>query len=197
MSYADHPYSHFKGDNVTRAERIERQVIDVILKSELPDEERAWSKAFELKHSSSVSKIGRILAQKRGLDEEIASIACVLHDIFVFQTGRCDNHGPEGALIADKMLRDACQFSDEEIAEITQAIKHHSEKDVYSEDPYVELVKDADVFDCSLFEGVHDAYVYEKSHEKCRSYFQRIHAVRKELGLPHDKQWDTIEMIGR
>lgn len=198
MAYVYNPiYHHFKGDRVTRAELIERMVTETILKSKVADENRAWSKTFELKHSSSVSKIGRILAQKRGLDEEIASIICVLHDIYVFETGRCTDHGSKGGPIAKKMLQRTGKFSEKEISQIVKAVKNHSDKHVYSNDPYVELVKDADVFDVSLFEGVHDAYVYEKAPKTCRQYFKRIHAVRDELGLPHDPQWDTIEMVGK
>jgi hypothetical protein len=46
-----------------------------------------------------------------------------------------------------------------------------------------------------LFEGVHDAYVYEKAPKTCREYFKRVQRVREELGLPYDKQWDSLEMI--
>lgn len=197
MAYVYNPiYHHFKGNNVTRSELIERMVVDIILKSKISDSERAWGKVFELKHSSSVSKIGRILAQKRGLNEEIASIICVLHDIYVFQTGRCTDHGPKGATIAEKILRKTKKFSEPEIRLIVKAIKNHSDKHIYSNDPYVELVKDADVFDCSLFEGVHDAYIYEKSPKTCIEYFKRIKKIRAELGLPNESKWDSLEMIG-
>lgn len=197
MAYTYNPiYHHFKGDDVTRSELIERIVTKVILESKMPDEDRAWSKTFELKHSASVVKIGRILAQKRGLDEEIAAIACALHDIYVFETGRCTDHGRLGAPIAKKMLEDSGRFSDEEISLIVKTVKNHSDKHVFSDDPYVELVKDADVFDCSLFEGTHDAYVYEKSEKMCQQYFKRVRDIRVELGLPLEDKWDTCEMVG-
>lgn len=198
MSYTYNPiYHHFKGEHVTRSELIERMVTEIILQSPLPDEERAWSKTFELKHSASVSKIGRILAQKRGLNEEIASVICVLHDIYVFETGSAKDHAIQGAQRAEKILRKTKKFSKKEIGQIVKAVKNHSDKHVYSDDPYVELVKDADVFDCSLFEGAHDGYLYEKSPDMCREYFKRINAVRDELGLPRDSQWDCFEMIGK
>lgn len=197
MSNPQNPvYHHFKGDRVTRSELVERTVTQIILKSEMPDEERVWSKTFELKHSASVAKIGRILAQKRGLDEEIAAIACALHDIYVFKTGNGSNHAKLGAPIADQILRETGKFKEEEISQIVKAVEHHSNKHIHSDDPYVELVKDADVFDCSLFEGAHDAYVYEKSEDICKQYFDRVKAVRNELGLPHEEKWDKCEMIG-
>ena len=61
----------------------------------------------------------------------------------------------------------------------------------------MELVKDADVFDCGLLDGVHDAYLYEKSLTNCRKYFARIRAVRKELHLPKDSQWDIFKYVER
>lgn len=197
MSYTYNPiYTHFKGDHITRSERIERMVTDIILKSPLPDEDRAWSKTFELKHSASVAKIGRMLAQQRGLDENLAVIICALHDIYVFETGRVTDHGPKGAPIAEKILRETKEFTEDEIKLITKAVKNHSDKHIISKDPYIELIKDADVFDCSLYEGVHDAYVYEKSEETCKHYFARVRRIREELNLPAEKQWSVYEMVG-
>lgn len=194
MAYIYNPiYHHFKGKNVTRTELMERTVVETILKSKRPDEDRSWGKAFELKHSSSVAQIGRILAQKRRLDPQLAAIICAMHDIFVFTTGRVTDHAHNGAPIAEKLLRKSKRFTEKEIKTITRAIYNHSDKQVLSKDPYVELVKDADVFDCGLYEGVHDAYVYEKEPKTCRTYFERIKKVRKELGLPKDSKWDSIE----
>lgn len=198
MSYTYNPiYSHFKGSDMTRCELIERAVVDMILKSKMPDEKRSWSKTFELKHSSSVTQFGRVLAQKRGLNPELAAIICAMHDIYVFTTGRVTDHAHKGAPIARKVLEKTKKFTATEIKLITAAVYNHSDKHVISKNPYVELVKDADVFDCGLYQGVHDAYVYEKSLQNCKKYFARIRAVRKELGLPKDPQWDIYKYIER
>ena len=159
----------------------------------MPDAERSWSKVFELKHSSSVAQIGRILAQKRGLQVDLGAVICTMHDISVFVSGRVTDHAHKGAPIAAKMLRKTKRFSDQEIKLISGAIYNHSDKQIISKNPYYELVKDADVFDCGLYDGVHDAYVYEKAPKTCRAYFQRVKRVRKELGLPKDPKWDSIE----
>jgi uncharacterized protein len=198
MSYTYNPiYSHFKGNDVTRAERVERLVVQTILKSKMPDKERAWSKTFELKHSSAVTQLGRILAQKRGLDPSLAAIICCMHDIYVFTTGRVTDHAHKGAPIAKKLLEKMKLFTPKEIKLITSGIYNHSDKHIVSKDPYIELVKDADVLDCGLFDGAHDAYVYEKAPATCRSYFNRIKAVRKELNLPKDPQWDSLDYVER
>ena len=196
MAYVYNPiYHHFKGKNVTRAEFIERMMIAIILKSKLPDVERSWSKTFELKHTSAVTQIGRILAQKRGLDSSLAAIMCAMHDVFVFTTGRTTDHAHKSAPIAEKILIKTKKFTPQEIKLITSAIYNHSDKNVVSKNSYVELVKDADVLDCGLYDCVHDAYVYEKSPANCRAYFNRIKKVRKELGLPKDAKWDSIEYV--
>ena len=196
MTYVYNPiYTHFKGDKLTRTELMERATIRTILDSKKPDEDRSWSKTFELKHASAVTQLGRILAQKRGLDAELCAIICTMHDIYVFTTGRVTDHAHKGAPIAEKMLRRTKKFTEREIKLITRAIYNHTDKQVLSTNPYYELVKDADVFDCGLYAGVHDAYVYEKSPKICKTYFERIKRVRKELGLPKDPRWNKVEFL--
>ncbi len=185
-----HTYTHFKGERISRCERIQRMVVETILQSPVPDEERDWSKVFELKHSSSVVQTACMLAQKRGLDQELAVLGAVLHDIAVFKMGSANNHAKNGIDIAKQMLVETKQFSTEEIEHIKLLVGEHSNKHLVSGDPLVELVKDADVFDCSLLEGAYNAYTQQKSPEIVKHYFARIQRVRNELGLPHDKQWD-------
>ncbi len=165
-------------------------VVETILQSQVPDAERDWSKVFELKHSSSVTQMARILAQKRGLDEELAVLGAVLHDIAVFKTGFAKDHAKSGVVIAGEILKATKQFSEEEIEHVKLLVGEHSNKHLVSDDPLTELVKDADVFDCSLLEGARDAYLQQKSPEIAKQYFTRIQKVRNELGLPYDPQWD-------
>ena len=111
MSYTYNPvYSHFKGKNITRTELMERMMIETILKSKMSDKDRAWSKVFELKHTSAVTQIGRMLAQKRGLNPSLAAIICGMHDIYVFTTGRVTDHAHKGAPIAKKILEKTKKF---------------------------------------------------------------------------------------
>ncbi|MFH1790053.1 MAG: HD domain-containing protein [bacterium] len=188
-------YSHFKGDNITRVELIERLVAETVINTKIPDEKRSWGKVFELKHSSSVIQIGRLLAEKRGLDIELTAVMSALHDIYVNLTGRISDHAHKGVPIAEKMLEKTNKFKEKEIAVILKGIKNHSDKHIISKDPYVEFMKDADVLDCSMYVGVHDAYLYEKSEKIVRTYFARIKKIRKELGLPKDDQWNNFKMI--
>jgi len=179
-------FHHFKGSGLTRSEKVQRKVVEVLLNG-LPDEKRESSVIWELKHSSGCCQIGRILAQKRDLSTELAEIMCVLHDIYVIVEGKYDEHAKRGAELAQKILAEIGGFSQDEINIIAEAILHHSEKQIYTEKPYVELVKDADVFDCSLYENAQGFYVLHKPKDIYEEYVRRIKQVRKELGLnPND-----------
>lgn len=176
-------FHHYKGENLSRSEKVERKVVELLLNSKLQDSERDSSIAWELKHSSGCCQIARILAQKRNLDVEIAEVSSILHDIYVIVEGKYKDHAKLGAPIAKEILEEIGGFSQKEIEKITSAVAHHSEKDIYSDDLYVELVKDVDVFDCSLYKGAEGFYRIHKPEDIVKEYENRIKAVRKELGL--------------
>ncbi len=177
-------YHHFKGEDLTRSEKIQRLVTRMILDSKIPDNERENSIVWELKHHAGCVQIGRILAQKRHLDVELSEIICVLHDVYVIVEGKYKDHARFGAELVRKILSETKEFTEEEIETITQAIAHHSEKEVYTDNPYIELAKDADVFECSLYQGAEGFYKLHKSAAVFKEYIQRIKKVRQELGLP-------------
>lgn len=176
-------FHHYKGDELSPTEKVERKVIEMIASSNVPDSQREDSVTFEFMHASGCMQIGRLLAQKRRLDVDIASVACMLHDIYVIVNGKYKSHGIEGAPIARKILEEVGGFSGDQINTITQAIGHHSEKEVYSNDPYTELVKDVDVFDCSLYSNAEGFYRLHKPVLIFNEYVNRIKKVRDELGL--------------
>ncbi len=177
-------FHHYKGNDLTPPEKVERKFAELLLRSKLPDSDRESSIIWELKHSSGCCQIGRILAQKRGLDVEISETAALLHDIYVAVEGKYSNHAALGAPLAQKLLEEVGGFAPDQIKTIVTAIAEHSQKEVYSDDPYVELVKDVDVFDCSLYRGAEDYYRIHKPAEIVEEYAKRTKAVRKELGLP-------------
>ena len=177
-------FHHYKGTNLTRSEKVEREVVELLINSKLPDDERESSVVWELKHSSGCCQVARILAQKRGLNIEIAEVTNVLHDIYVIVEGKYKDHAKLGAPIAKEILKKIGGYYPEEIKTVTDAIAHHSEKEIYSDDPYTELVKDADVFDCSLYKGAERFYRLHKPEEIFKEYVKRIKKVREELGLP-------------
>ena len=176
-------FHHFKGNGLSRSEKIQREVVQLLLESKLPDENRENSIVWEIKHSSGCCQLGRILAQKRNIDIELAEVACVLHDVYAIIEGKYEDHAKRSAEIAKKMLENSGDFSKEEIGIITEAIAHHSEKQIYTGKPYVELVKDVDVLDCSLYENSEAFYILHKPKEIYDQYVKRAENVRKELGL--------------
>lgn len=176
-------FHHYKGNNLTRFEKVERKVLELSISSNIPDSKREDSMIFELKHASGCTQIARILAQKRNLNVEISDVAATLHDIYVVLNGIYKNHAKLGAPIAERILREIGGFSEKEIKVVTQAVYHHSEKEIYSDDPYIELVKDVDVFDCSLYKGAEGFYRIHKPNYIFKEYVKRIKRVRKELGL--------------
>lgn len=180
-------FHHYKGEELNKFEKVERKVIELIFVSNIDDKDREDSKYFEFMHAAGCMQIGRILAQKRNLDVDVASVTCILHDIAVIKSGTYKDHAKLGAEIAKEILAEVGGFSEEEITTITNAIAHHSEKEVYSNEPHTELVKDADVFECSLYKNAKGFYKTHKPDEIFKEYENRIKKVREELGLkPED-----------
>jgi len=178
--------SHFKGNNLSRSENVQRIVAQLILDSKIPDEQRENSKIWELKHHAGTVQIGRILAIKRNLNLELTELICVLHDIYPIVTGKYKDHARLGGVLAKEILQKTQEFTEQEIATICNAIAAHSNKDTVDTDPYMELIKDADAFECSLYEGAEGFYKLHKPEEVFLKYAQRIRNVRRELGLPTD-----------
>ena len=185
-------YHHFKGNKLNRSEFVQRKVIRIILNSRLTDKERESSIVFELKHCSGCTQVGRILAEKRGLNKEYAELICALHDIQVIVKGKYYDHAHLGAKIAQKILKQTKKFSEKEIKLICEAIYHHSDKHVYTRNPYIELAKDADTLDCFLYDNVEPYYIYNKKPAVAIEYFKRIINLRKEMGMKPLKKYDEI-----
>jgi len=85
-------YHHFKGDNLTPSEKVERKIVELLLNSKIPDRKRESSIVFELKHSSECVQVARIIAQKRNLDISLAESIAALHDIYVIVNGTYKEH---------------------------------------------------------------------------------------------------------
>src|SRR3990172_12486804 len=117
-------FHHYKGNELTPSEKVERKVVELLLDPKLPDSKRESSIVWELKHSSGCCQIARILAQKRGLNIEVSEVASLLHDIYVAVEGRYKDHAKLGAPIAKQILEEVGGFTEEQINTITQAITH-------------------------------------------------------------------------
>jgi putative nucleotidyltransferase with HDIG domain len=95
-------------------------------------------------HLYGVSLAATMIAKKRGLDPELASMAGMLHDLHAYKTGSYDDHAHKGAELARKILGKLELTDEAETDIICSAIYHHDDK--YNTDsPMDEVLKDADV----------------------------------------------------
>ncbi len=109
--------------------------------NEISDEDKRNS---AIVHLYGVSLAATMIARKRGLDPEIASMAAMLHDLYAYESGSYDDHAHKGADLARRILAELRFTSDEETEQICSAIYYHDDKLVV-DSPMDEVLKDADV----------------------------------------------------
>ncbi|MBN1649162.1 MAG: HD domain-containing protein [Spirochaetales bacterium] len=130
---------------------------------------------LEIAHAYSVSLLCRLLARKRGLDEELCAIIGYLHDLGRIRYNIVGpGHASPGAEDSEKILGKTGLFSEAEIRIIVSAIRNHDDKHV-AHGPYDELVKDADSLDRSF-------HYRDSKRQELRS--KRYSRVLKEFGVP-------------
>jgi uncharacterized protein len=124
---------------------------DIIMKSTraLGDEDRDVPLAQDLFHILGSIKGATLLANKRGLDPEIVTIAMILHDLARIPTGIFDGHDQAGAPLVRGILQRLGDFTPEEIDQIVKLTLTHRQKG-QTGDPYEECIRDADVLDIYL-----------------------------------------------
>jgi len=101
-------------------------------------------------HLAYSACLGALLARKRGLDMDIAQTAGYLHDVWLHlnapYTGETVKlHAHEGALLAERFMREMGEYTEEEMATVVTMIENH---DFTSQvdDPMSEIMKDSDMF---------------------------------------------------
>ncbi|MHB8065084.1 MAG: HD domain-containing protein [Ruminiclostridium sp.] len=105
------------------------------------------------------------------LNVEIATICGMVHDIYPLYTGVFEDHARKGAFYVKALLESLDIFSDEEIKLITQAVYRHSDKKIIDE-PYDELLKDADVMYHCLYDS--DDPIREKEIERYKNLLNEL-----------------------
>lgn len=120
--------------------------------------ERDYPIIWERIHATSCAQIGRILAEKRNVDIEQAALACAIHDMGRWVSGRQLDHAPKGEEAARLFLAE-WSGTEETREQIIQAVINHSKKEQVGT-PLEELVKDADILDCYL----HGAEIVKVHH---------------------------------
>jgi uncharacterized protein len=132
----------------TKTDRLEklRAAIDAIVHQQPDLEEKRCGFA----HLYGVSAVCVLLAQRRGLDLQLAAAAGMLHDIWSYQTGDPTDHARHSASAARGLLGEQGEWTAAEIDAICDAIAHHSQKSE-QHGPLAELLKDADALQHYLY----------------------------------------------
>lgn len=132
---------------------------------------------YYFSHLYGVSECATLLALRRGLDAEIAASIGLLHDIKSCMSGYTDTHGQEGAALAESLLTEMGLYTIEEIACISDAIRHHSDKKTVH-GAYAELLKDADTLQpCLLHIDSHAPLPANRA--------RHMQAIAAELCIPN------------
>ena len=124
-------------------------------------------------HLYGVSLAATMIAKKRGLDPELASMAAMLHDLHAYKSGSYDDHAHKGAELARKILKDLELTNEQETELICSAIYHHDDK-ASVDSPADEVLKDADV----IHHCMNDITKPVKDKEK-----DRYEALCREFGM--------------
>lgn len=122
-----------------RLKELRKYVNTELNKMEDPDK-----RISAVAHLYGVSLAATMIAKKRGLDPEIASMAAMLHDLHAYKTGSYDDHAHKGAELAREILEELDLTDATETDMICSAIYHHDDKLVIDA-PMDEVLKDADV----------------------------------------------------
>ena len=112
--------------------------------------ERDESLDWERVHMASSARLAWMLAEERGLDPELCACACTVHDYGRILTGKQAGHAETGYAPVKLFLAKLELFTPDEIEQIACAVKNHSRKS-FVDAPMDEVVKDADVMDCTWY----------------------------------------------
>jgi len=141
---------------MNRIEKL-REFIDAILLNMNDTEERRCGYI----HLYGVAQACAMIANKRNLNAELATMAGMLHDLYSYQTMIRENHAHMGAALAKEILEELKITDKKETEMIYTAIYHHSDKGNIHTD-FDEALKDADVFQHSLYNVTIPAQKNEK-----------------------------------
>lgn len=100
-------------------------------------------------HLAYSACIGAILARRRGQDMDMAQTAGYLHDVWLhlhvpYDDATVKLHAHEGALLAERFMREMGEYTDDEIAVVITMIENH-DFTAQRDDPMSEIMKDADM----------------------------------------------------
>lgn len=187
-----HHYNTIKHNITDRVSIYEKFVVDELLNTKVLDSDRESSIAFEIMHHRGCAQFARILSRKRNLPLDVCTVGALLHDIYVIKTGKYTNHAENGVQYAKEILKHLGGFSPEEEKQIINIIKNHSNKEVFSNDPFVEFGKDVDILDSFIYPNAFGYYLKHKSLTIFNSYLVRAKRIWQELNIPIDCSFSVL-----
>jgi len=158
---------------MNRTYKIQRKLMEQIAELEQIGMQRDTSLNWERIHSVSCSRNGYFLALERGVDAELAAIACSVHDYGRIITGKQPGHAAAGDEPLRLFLMESGHFNGEEIAVIAQAARNHSRKGETGT-PIEEIVKDADVLECYWYGIAIEKDEYRRRLDRLQGRFRQI-----------------------
>ena len=161
---------------MSRLSKLQDLLLKYIREKTSSGEQRAYPLSWEIVHIASAPQFAMLLAEKRGVDPELAAVATAVHDFGRIVTGIQEGHAEAGYEQLKIWLKETELFSQEEIEVVALASKYHSNKEQVGS-PLEEIVKDSDIVDCYL----HGHPITKESHRG------RLAAVKKELHLPEEQ----------
>ncbi|MFI3325219.1 MAG: HD domain-containing protein [Clostridia bacterium] len=153
---------------MNRIEEVRKYVDQVIFNIPNNEEKRA---AYI--HLYGVSQVCTLIAMKRNEDVELATIAGMLHDIYIYSTLDSTNHAHKGSVIAKEILQKLSLFTEKEIEQICSAIYNHSSKGI-KHSSFDEVLIDADVMQHCIYNPFFEVSPHEKD---------RYNSLKIEFGL--------------
>ncbi len=127
-------------------------------------------------HLHGVAECARLIAYKRGLNDELLAIAGLLHDIYAYTKDQQKDHAKLSSEQAKKLLRDSQLFKKKEIDRICEAIFLHSDK-INKHSKFDEALKDADVL---------HHYIMEPWKDIAKRKDKRLRKLKREFKLDLD-----------
>lgn len=142
------------------------------------DEGRPLKIHWNIMHMFSSAQIAKLYALEYKLDPEICAMAAVLHDIATVEGKIRENHdilAKDYALGAIARYNNGGRYKHDPISEkesdiIIKAITSHGDKSNYTDDPYVEMIKNVDSIDAYL----HGVITKGPRHDRVSEFLENI-----------------------
>jgi len=162
------------------AKRTRLEILKEYIDSELHNIQKCFEKRCSFIHLYGVSMCCTMIAAKRGENIELAAMAGMLHDFYLYYNANDQNriftdHGRRGSLFVREVLNKLQLTTDKETDIICSGVANHCDK-LMIDDSFDEVIKDADVLQHCL---------YDIDFTPHAIYKERYNRLIEEFGLLH------------